>query len=240
MCYYISVDTLKKKEIELKGKSKKLPEMSKLVQNGFDYGSTPIIKSKADDWEFEMAHWELIAPWINNMAELEESRKKFTTLNATAEKLLESKLFHEPTLKRRCIIPATGFYEWRTYKGKKYPYFITPSTSEEDGFFLMAGIYNTWTDKSSGETIDAFAIITTRANTLMEEIHNAKKRMPLLFNKQLANEWLSDIGEDEIKAATAFEYDSQKMKAYTIAKEFRNSIEPREAHTYPELPEVEA
>lgn len=214
--------------------------MSKLVQNGFDYGNAPMIKSKADDWEIEMAHWELIAPWIKNMAELEESRKKFTTLNATSEKLLESKLFHEPTLKRRCIIPSTGFYEWRTFKGKKYPYFIIPSTPEEDELFLMAGIYNTWTDKSSGETMDAFAIITTRANPLMEQIHNSKKRMPLLFNKQFANEWLSDIGVDKIKAAITFEYDSKKMKAYTIAKEFRSSSEPREAHTYPELPEVEA
>ena len=240
MCYYISIDTIKKKEIELKGKTKKLPELSKLVQNGFDYGIAPMIKSSEDDWAVEMAHWELIAPWINNMAELEESRKKFTNLNATAEKLLESKLFHEPTLKRRCIIPTTGFYEWRAFKGKKYPYFITPSTSEEDGFFLMAGIYNTWTDKSSGEIMDAFAIITTKANPLLEQIHNSKKRMPLLFDKQHANQWLSDIGVDEINAVIKFEYDSAKMKAYTIAKEFRNSIEPQEAHTYLELPELES
>lgn len=238
MCYYTSIDTLKVKSIELKGKSKKLPELSNLVQNGFDYENTPMIKSNANEWAVEMAHWELIAPWINNMADQEESRKKFTTLNARAEKLLESRLFLEPTLKRRCIIPTTGFYEWRTFKGKKYPYFITPSTSEEDGFFLMAGIYNTWTDKSSGETMDTFAIITTNANALMEQIHNSKKRMPLLFNKQHASVWLSDIGINEIKSAITYEFDPRKIKAYTIEKDFRSSMEPRKAHDYPELPEI--
>ena len=238
MCYYTSIDTLKVKSIELKGKSKKLPELSNLVQNGFDYENTPIIKYNADEWAVEMAHWELIAPWINNMTDQEESRKRFTTLNARAEKLLESRLFLEPTLKRRCIIPTTGFYEWRTYKGKKYPYFIRPFTSEEDGLFLMAGIYNTWTDKNSGETMDTFAIITTNANSLMEQIHNSKKRMPLLFDKQHANQWLSDIGIDKIKEAISFEYDSKKMNAYTIARDFRSSKEPREEHNFLELPEI--
>lgn len=238
MCYYNSINIPKEKSLELKGKRKKLPEFTSLVQNGFDYGSFPIIKSTADDWEIIMAHWELIAPWINSKAALEESRKKYTTLNATAEKLLDSKLFLEPTLKGRCIIPSSGFYEWRTYKGKKYPYFISPADTQEDQMFFMAGICCLWTDKTTGETMDTFAIITTKANHLMEQIHNSKKRMPLLFDKLHANEWLSDISIEDIKAATAYQFDSNNMKAYTITKDFRSSQHPLEAYTYIELPEI--
>lgn len=238
MCYYNSINIPKEKSLELKGKRKKLPEFTSLVQNGFDYGSFPIIKSTADDWEIIMAHWELIAPWINSKAALEESRKKYTTLNATAEKLLDSKLFLEPTLKGRCIIPSSGFYEWRTYKGKKYPYFISPADTQEDQMFFMAGICCLWTDKTTGETMDTFAIITTKANHLMEQIHNSKKRMPLLFDKLHANEWLSDISIEDIKAATAYQFDSNNMKAYTIAKDFKSSQHPLEAYTYIELPEI--
>lgn len=235
MCYYNSINVPKEKTLELKGKRKKLPGFKSLVQNGFDYGTFPIIKSTHDDWEIAIAHWELIAPWINSKAALEESRKKYTTLNATAEKLLESKLFLEPTLKGRCIIPSSGFYEWRTFKGKKYPYYISPAESQEDQLFFMAGISNTWTDKTTGETMDTFAIITTKANPLMEQIHNSKKRMPLLFDKPHANEWLSDMSIEDIKAATAYQFDSNKMKAYTIAKDFRSSQHPMETFIYPEL-----
>lgn len=239
MCYYNSINIPKEKSLELKGKRKKLPGFNSLIQNGFDFGNFLIIKSTPDDWEMAMAHWELIAPWINSKAVLEESRKKYTTLNATAEKLLESKLFHEPTLKGRCIIPSSGFYEWRTYKGKKYPYYIYPDDSQEDQLFFMAGICNTWTDKTTGETMDTFAIITTKANPLMEQIHNSKKRMPLLFDKPHANEWLSKMSIDQIKAATTCQFDPSNMKAYTIAKDFISSRHPFEAYTYAELPAIE-
>lgn len=238
MCYYNSINIPNGKSLELKGKRKKLPEFISLVQNGFDFGTFPIIKSTHDDWKIVIAHWELIAPWNNSKAALEESRKKYTTLNATAEKLLDSKLFHEPTLKGRCIIPSSGFYEWRTFKGKKYPYYISPAESQEDQLFFMAGISNIWTDKTTGETMDTFAIITTKANSLMEQIHNSKKRMPLLFDKEHANEWLSDMSVEKIKSATTYQFDSSKMKAYTIAKDFRSSQHPLEGYKYIELPDI--
>jgi putative SOS response-associated peptidase YedK len=76
--------------------------------------------------------------------EVMKGREKFNTLNATAERLLASKLFKQPTLKRRCLVLSTGFYEWRHFKpeGEKreqaYPYFIS---LKNQPLFFMAGIY---------------------------------------------------------------------------------------------------
>ena len=99
----------------------------------------------------------------------------------------------------------------------------------------MAGIYNTWTDKETGECQDTFAIVTTVANDLMEQIHNTKKRMPVILTKELAEEWISDITEDRIKEIASFQYNSEEMVAHTVAKDFRTALDPIKEFDYTEL-----
>jgi putative SOS response-associated peptidase YedK len=101
----------------------------------------------------------------------------------------------------------------------------------------MAGIYQPWVDVESGETMDTFSIITTKANTLMEQIHNKKKRMPTILNEQQASDWLNpNITESKIIELASNQIDAQLMNAYTLKKDFRNSINPLEAFVYTELP----
>jgi putative SOS response-associated peptidase YedK len=98
---------------------------------------------------------------------------KSLIINARAESIFEKKSFIEPIKKRRCLIPATGFYEWDKNKNQ-YHY-----TLAADSLLYMAGIYR------SGH----FVIITTNANQSIEKVHN---RMPVIINEKYIEDWLFD------------------------------------------------
>ena len=219
-------------------------EELKFLFNGFEYGHTPVLrKTTATDFNFELMHWEFIPAWIRSMGEVYKSRKQgIPWLNASSEKLLDSKMFREAALKRRCLVPASHFFEWRNYKPQgakkeiKYPYCI--SASEAD-YFYMAGIWNPFTDKETGETFNCFAIVTTGANQLMTEIHNNKKRMPLILPDELAWRWLmEDLNENEIRELTNFKIAATTLKAYTISKDFKTSTQPLATYQYDDLPPI--
>jgi len=236
----------KTKKLVLREKQKALIEVERKMQNGFEYKNWPIIKAVGDnDWQVEMAHWEFVPYWIKSENALKESRKKFNTLNATSERLLESKMYRDAALKRRCLILSSGFYEWRHYQPEgarkpiTYPYFITTHSAEETPLFMMAGIYQPTVDYSTGEVIDSFSIVTTVANPLMEQIHNTKKRMPTILNAALAEEWINkDLTEDRIQQIASYQLDSAALKVWNISKDFRTATNPTEEVRYEELPEL--
>ena len=97
----------------------------------------------------------------------------------------------------------------------------------------MAGIWNPFTDRETGETFDTFAIVTTKANKLMAEVHNTKKRMPVILNEDLAWEWLmEDISEGRIKEIASYQFPAEKMKAHTVAKNFQQAEDPTAPTNY--------
>ena len=239
MCYFNSLVAPKGATINLAGTTKQLEPINRPLQSGFSYSHWPIIKGSAQDYTIENAHWELIAPWVKTLEEAKKGREKFNTLNATAERLLESKLFKPATLNYRCLVLSSGFFEWRHYKlagAKKeiaYPYFIT---LKEQPLFFMAGIFQPWTDKETGETMDTFSIVTTKANAFMEQIHNKKKRMPTILTETQASDWLNpSLSESKIMELASSAYDASYMNAYTIDKSFRTASDPLEQFEYEEL-----
>jgi len=240
MCYFNSLVAPKGATVSLAGSNKTLDSVNKPLQSGFSYSNWPIIKGSAQNFTIENAHWELIAPWVKTSQEVQAGREKFNTLNATAERLLESKLFKPAALNNRCLVLSSGFYEWRHYKpagAKKeiaYPYFIS---LKEQPLFYIAGIYQPWTDKETGETMDTFSIVTTKANALMEQIHNKKKRMPTILNEAQAAEWISpNVSESKIMELASCSIDESIMSAYTLDKGFRTASNPMEAFEYHDLP----
>ena len=247
MCYFNSINLNIGDIIKMSNKEKKIEKQINLnVVSGFQFTQWPIIKenNSSTDLLLEMAHWEFIPSWINNNKELEVSREKFTTLNAKGETLLESKMYKDAALKRRCLVLSSGFYEWRYFKaiGEKkenaYPYFIR---QKGKSVFLIAGIYQPWTDKTTGETIDSFAIVTTAANELMSKVHNKKKRMPTILTEVLATEWISDLcSEQKIKEIANYSFPSDQLEAYPIKKDFKTSTSPQEKYNYPALPPLDA
>lgn len=106
----------------------------------------------------------------------------------------------------------------------------------------MAGIWNPWTDQETGETIDTFAIVTTKANDKMEQVHNSKKRMPTILTDDLASKWLkSDPPDSEISKIASYRFQSDEMFAETNKRDFReayaiNKTDPITPEEYPELP----
>lgn len=246
MCYYNSIHIEKGTKVIINKVTKALPPIQRPIQSGFEYGDWAIIKAVENkqandeapnfDYVVELAHWELIAPWVNNTLDVMKGREKFNTLNATAERLFESKLFKQPALQRRCLVLSSGFYEWRheiPVGGKKdfaYPYHISV---KHQAYFFMAGIYQPWVDIESGEMIDTFCIVTTKANDLMAQIHNKKKRMPTIFNEQQAADWLQpNLTPSQIMDLASYQIDSRLLEAHTLKKDFRSSPHPKEFFAY--------
>ncbi|NOY49772.1 MAG: SOS response-associated peptidase [Chlorobi bacterium] len=147
--------------------------------------------------------WGLVPFWSN------DPRTGFKLINARAESLSEKASFKSAFSKRRCLIPANGFYEWKKEGKQKTPFRIFVETEE---IFAMAGIWETWKD-SEDKVLNTFAIITTEPNSLMKKIH---KRMPAILNKNDELAWLFENDTDYLKTLLS-PFDANKMRAYTIS-----------------------
>lgn len=180
--------------------------------NAFNFPKYPIITTSD---EVEIFNWGLIPFWVKNEEDADEIKRM--TLNARADTIFEKPSFREPILKKRCIIPSTGYFEWRHEGAKKIPYFIHLKDEE---IFSMAGVYDTWVNKATGTEHSTFSIITTDANPLTDYIHNTKHRMPAILSKEDEEKWLdSNLSKAEI-ASLLKPYDESLMDAYIIRNDF--------------------
>ncbi|MTI68832.1 MAG: SOS response-associated peptidase [Firmicutes bacterium] len=107
-------------------------------------------------------------------------------INARAETVNEKRLFKNSFIRRRCLIPASSFFEWEKVNGNSYKYKIE---IKNKNIFSMAGIYDFYKDKN-GDEIEAFTILTTNANNKMKKIH---RRMPVILNESDEKIWLKEI-----------------------------------------------
>jgi len=113
-------------------------------------------------------------------------------INARAETVVEKPAFREALAKRRCLVPATGFYEWKGAPGRKQPFAIT---FPREPVFAFAGLWERWKPKD-GDPIDTFTIVTTDANPTVAGIHD---RMPVILPKEAHEAWLSGEATDAAK-----------------------------------------
>lgn len=174
--------------------------------NGFSHPLLPIIK----DSSIESLSWGLIPSFAN-----EENYKDFQkmTLNSRGETIFEKPSFKNSIKDKRGVLVLDGFYEWRHFNKTKYPYYIF---SKNDSVFYLGCIYNTWVNKESGEIIDSFSIITTEANSLMEKIHNTKKRMPLILDENDIDNWVNPKHDIEKVKRMIRAYKAEEMEAITV------------------------
>lgn len=212
MCYYYSIGDL----IELAKwygiKAVQLPlfETNEIV-SGFTHPLMPII-SNIDPNDISFMRWGLIPSWAK-----EDVVNDFwkNTLNARGDTVFEKPSFRVPIISKRCIVPAASFMEWHHKETEKIPYVIEPVNAP---FFSFGGIYDIWKNPKSGEVLETFSIITTDANPLMAEIHNSKKRMPLILDKEDMFEWLnSSLSKNSIQNLIK-PYSENKMKASIYKK----------------------
>jgi putative SOS response-associated peptidase YedK len=266
MCYYNGQKVAKSELIRLRNLEKLVANYDFLNSElliGFDYNVKAVLRpvEGQEDFDIVKMEWGFIPSYLKTREDVFRMRNGYKdetgkfrpgiiTLNAVCEELLEPrKIYRNAALKRRCLILSTGFYEWRhihrinkrtgqpNKTAEKYPYFI--SIKNRNSFF-MAGIWQPWTDKETGEQVDSCAVITTKANGLMEQIHNSKKRMPTILNEDLAWEWMfGNPDEKRILEIAATQYPAEEMQAWTIKKDFLHSLCPADPFVYPELPPLE-
>lgn len=151
--------------------------------NGFDYPETPIIIDKTPEI-ISLYSWGLIPAWAR-----EKEIRKYT-LNAKIETVNEKPSFKN-AVNQRCLIIANGYYEWKWLdpKGTKKQKYELCLAEEE--LFAFAGLYSHWLDKDSGELKKTYTILTTEASPLLAEIHNHKKRMPVVLKRDDESKWLN-------------------------------------------------
>ena len=258
MCFYNGIVVSRAEHIKLLHLQKDISQFREQLQrpllSGFAYGNWPVLKPVDGGRNVELVfmHWELIPYYVRNATALEHFRhgglnpatgKKDpprNTLNAIGEEMLDKVSYKQAALHRRCLVLSSGFFEWRhftppgTKKDIAYPYHIRLKDRE---YFYMAGIWQPWTDQETGETLDSFAIVTTAANPLMAQIHNRKKRMPLIFPDDMAYAWIQDgLSPAQIREMVQYQLPDAAFEVETIRKDFRQAEDPLEPETYAELP----
>lgn len=181
--------------------------------NGFSRPVMPVITNEAPH-SISALQWGLIPNWVKDTKQANEMAAM--CLNAKIETVEEKPSFRESAKHKRCVIPATSFYEWKWLdsKGKSKQKFEISVEGEE--LFAFGGLWSDWTNKATGEVIQTFSIVTTTANALMEEIHNIKKRMPLMLKPSEVGAWL-DYSADYDKYATLAH--AQQLKAVMVEGE---------------------
>lgn len=175
--------------------------------NGFTYGNLQII-TMAKPEVIKTAKWGLIPNWASHNPDA--FRKKSNTLNARSESIFEKASYKESAPNKRCLILADGFFEPHHENGQAIPYFCYQPSKEypEGDLFLFAGLYNELED----DTLTA-TILTTEANEFFGEIHNKKKRMPLILDKLYFEDWLdTGIPNQEINEIMITGLDKNNLK----------------------------
>lgn len=138
----------------------------------------PIIVNDGRNKVF-MMRFGLIPSWSK------EKKTRYSLINARAETVTKKPMFRRLLAKHRCLVPTTGFYEWKKVSSRKTPHFIRV---KYENYFALAGLWDHWKDPK-GEEIKSFTIITTKANDVLSEIH---PRMPVILRKEDEGLWLSD------------------------------------------------
>jgi putative SOS response-associated peptidase YedK len=206
MCYYTEQTAL---AIQIEKRFKAIIEDLSLFApqayvNGFDFPATPIIKDSTSN-TVSFYNWGLIPSWSTTQD------IKSLTLNAKIETINEKPSFRN-IINQRCLVIATAFYEWQWLdsKGKNKAKYRIGVENEE--LFAFAGLYSKWEDSSTKEVKNTYTIVTTQANTLMATIHNTKKRMPIILNKEDEKAWL----EHKLIEDFAYPYEAN-LKATKIS-----------------------
>jgi putative SOS response-associated peptidase YedK len=146
----------------------------------------PVVRMWEHHRQFALMRWGLMPAWVKDP-------KNFTLLiNARGETAAEKPAFKNALRRRRCLIPADGFYEWKSLGGRKQPYALIA----REGPIAFAGLWETWMGPN-GEEVDTAAIVTTAASRDIEHIHN---RMPVVIQPPDFEPWLDclHVDADEI------------------------------------------
>ncbi len=168
----------------------------------------PVVRDAASERVIQALKWGLVPSWAKDAAIGNRM------INARAETLTEKPSFREAFSKRRCLIPTSGFYEWKkTGSGAKQPFYFYLKEKDVFGF---AGLWEEWLDRDSGELLETFTIITTEANDVLKPVHD---RMPVIIKAENYDQWLDPkVKNTEKLEKLLAPYPAGEMDSHTVSK----------------------
>lgn len=154
--------------------------------------------------ELTFFRWGLVPSWAQDL------KMGARMINARSETVAEKPAFRAAFKRRRCLIPADGFYEWQKQNGRKQPMFIHLTDQRP---FAFAGLWETWQSPDGGE-LETCTILTTTPNELMEPIHN---RMPVILSPEDYDEWLHPGTSPQTGLHLLRPFPAGQMAAYPVS-----------------------
>ncbi len=164
----------------------------------------PVIRNIDNQLTISTMHWGLIPFWMKELP------KSSSLINARSETVASKPSFRSAYKKRRCLIPADGFYEWQKVENGKLPYFIQLKNKE---IFTFAGLWEQW--QGNGQTIESCTIITTDANDDMKPIHH---RMPVIIDQDYYSHWFENADPLDLLVP----YPNGTLRAYPVNSHVNN------------------
>ena len=174
----------------------------------------PVVRLNPDTGERELTimRWDFVPFWSK------DGKASFSTINARSETIATSPAFREAWKTRRCLVPADWFYEWQKLDEKtKQPYAIA---MKGDGMFALAGLWEKWKDKTTGQVLRTYTILTTDPNELMEPIHN---RMPVIIPPKDYERWMASTDPAHLPVDLLKPYPAEEMKVWKVGKAVENT-----------------
>lgn len=169
----------------------------------------PIVISESPNKAL-MMRWGLIPFWAK------DPKIGNRLINARSENLKKSPAYRASFKNRRCIVPVTGFYEWKKQNGAKAPYYVR---MKDDSPFGLAGLYDRWNDPE-GREVMSFTIVTTVPNRLLAPIHN---RMPVILRQEHEDLWLRHGPLTDKEADSIFRpHPARPMETYEVSTQVNN------------------
>ena len=170
----------------------------------------PAIRQEAEGRKAVLLRWGLIPHWAK------EEKFGYHTINARAETVDTKPAFRSAFRRRRCLIPATGFYEWRQVNRHKQPYNIRLKERE---LFAFAGLWEHW-QSPEGKEIESCTIIVTDANEVLKPIHD---RMPVILDPDQYDTWLDpSIRDADALKSLLKPYPAERLEFWPVSRRVGN------------------
>jgi putative SOS response-associated peptidase YedK len=175
----------------------------------------PVIRHTKETGERELVlmRWGMVPHFAKSLADF----KGMATINAKAETLMSTAMWRVPFQRRRCLIPADGFYEWKKLDAKtRQPY----AFAMRDGSpFAFAGLWDAWKDPVGDSWLQSFTIVTTKPNELTSQVHN---RMPVILHPDDYETWLTRVDGEKPPVELLRLYPAEEMTLREAHKDVGN------------------
>lgn len=172
----------------------------------------PVIRNdKAHMRKLSLLHWGLVPSWAK------DRKIGYRMINARSETVPDKPSFRNAFRRRRCLVPASGFYEWKKEGDRKIPYFISMKDAE---VFSFAGLWERWREHDDAEPLDSVTICTTAASAFMKPLH---ERMPVILKPGDYDAWLDrNNSGDEVTYALLKPWSRENLQAWPVSTVVNN------------------